>query len=159
MTSRPLRLRIEDADDLAVVASVLQDAIIPAADMAFLPDEGRFVFVANRFCWETVPAGKAKGPFERVNCGVTFERVRAVKSREIDPGSGADMLDLLTVGVDDDAIMLVFAGGGVIRLEAEAVRGHLEDIGEPWPTRSRPRHQDDGLPDEGHPEKEHPDAD
>ena len=137
MTTRRLRLRIEDEEDLSVAASVLQDAIIPAADMAFLPDEQRFVFVANRFCWEE--KGGANAGFERVNCGVAFEGVSAVRSRDVATDPGA-MLNLLTVGVEDGAIMLVFAGGGAIRLDAGAVRGHLEDLGEPWPTRSRPEH-------------------
>jgi hypothetical protein len=143
MTARCLKLLIADADDLAVAAAVLQDAIVPAADMAFLPDERRFVFVANRFCWESAADGPATEPYERVNCGVTFEDVRAVSSR----GTGAEMLNLLTVGVEGEAILLVFAGGGAVRLDAAAIRGHLEDIGEPWPSRNRPRHAD--LPEPG----------
>ncbi len=137
MTTRRLRLRIEDEEDLSVAATVLQDAIIPAADMAFLPEERRFVFVANRFCWEEGQSGK--DAYERVNCGVAFDGVEAVRSRDVAAEPGA-MLNLLTVGVEDGAIMLVFAGGGAIRLDASAVRGHLEDLGEPWPTRSRPDH-------------------
>ncbi len=146
MTIQRLKLLIEDADDLAVAATVLQDAIVPAADIAYLPEDRRFVFVANRFCWEGAPEDKARAPFERVNCGVTFDGIRAVRSREIDPG-GTGMLSLLTVGVDADAIMLVFAGGGAIRLEVDTIRGHMEDIGEPWPTQSRPRHVEVGTPE------------
>jgi len=138
MNTGRLKLRIEDADDLPVLASVLQDAIVPVSDMGFLPDERRFVLVANRFRWE---AGKdsASGAYERVNCAVTFEVIRGVRSRGIAAGDGG-MLNLLTVGVEDGAVMLVFAGGGAIRLEVEDIRGHMEDIGEPWPTQSRPRH-------------------
>ena len=50
-----LKLRAHDAEDLAVVSALLQDAIVPAKEMTFLADERRFVMVANRFMWERQP--------------------------------------------------------------------------------------------------------
>ena len=47
-----LRLRAEDSDDLAVISACLQDSLVPVRDLAYLPDEGRFMLVANRFRWE-----------------------------------------------------------------------------------------------------------
>jgi hypothetical protein len=38
--------------------------------------------------------------------------------------------------------MLVFSGGGVIRLEVSGLLCHMEDLGEGWPTRWRPTHDD-----------------
>ena len=52
----PLKLRAEDEEDLAVVSTILQDALVPVAEMAYLPEEKRFVLVANRFKWEAPPA-------------------------------------------------------------------------------------------------------
>lgn len=140
MTEGALKLRFVDEDDLKVAATMLQDAIIPAADMAYLPNEQRFVLVANRFCWESAPDLSSKPPFYRVNCGLTVDQVTAVRSRNVAARRGEAMLDLLTLGVEDGGIMLVFAGGGEIQLETDGLRGYLEDIGEPWPTQSHPAH-------------------
>jgi hypothetical protein len=35
---------------------------------------------------------------------------------------------------------LIFAGGAAIRLEVDGILCHLEDLGEPWPTRWQPAH-------------------
>jgi hypothetical protein len=137
---RGLRLAARDPDDLAVIAGCLQDAIVPVADIAYVPDEGRFVLVANRFRWEEAQGGGET--YERVNCGVSFEGVTGVKSRGIDLRRREDMLSLLTVRAEAGAVMLVFAGGAQIRIETDAIACRIEDIGEPWPTRWRPTHPD-----------------
>ena len=46
-----LKLRAHDADDLQVMAALLQDAIVPVSEMLFLPNAKRFILVANRFRW------------------------------------------------------------------------------------------------------------
>lgn len=163
--SEKLKLRTQDADDLTVVSACLQDSIIPINDMGYLPDQQRFVFVANRFRWETAPdvppsalavhAGTAAEgdtpflnpdeecldcPYERTNCAVCFENVTAVKYRGINLRARNQMLSLLAVTWTGDAVVLSFAGGGAIRLETAAPCCVVEDVGEPWPTRLRPRH-------------------
>jgi hypothetical protein len=169
MTENRLKLRAHDADDLATLAAVLQDALVPVADLAYLAPEKRFVMVVTRFRWETAGDGGNGAPpqvsaepsiddaryedaeaaapydappFERVNSGVCFDKVRAVRFRGLDPRAKDEMLNLLTVTAAPRAITLVFAGGGEIRLEVGAIRCHMEDLGEAWPTRWRPRHQE-----------------
>lgn len=149
MTTGALKLRLEDADDLKIAATVLQDAIIPASDLAYLPNEQRFVCVANRFCWEGAPDSTSKPPYYRVNCGVNLDQVTAVRSKGLAAGGGQALLNLLTVGVEAGGILLVFAGGGAIQLETSGVKGYLEDIGEPWPTHSHPAHADADVPSGG----------
>ncbi len=158
--SAPLRLRALDADDLQTIAACLQDALVPLSEIAFLKAEHRFVMVANRFRWERPPAAAPAAPapgtdagfaegdgdegsearFERVNCGVCFDRVRAVRFKGLDPRRKTQILNLLTVQSRPDAITLIFAGGATIRLEVAGIRCHLEDLGEPWPTRWQPAH-------------------
>lgn len=143
-----LKLRAEDAGDLAVIAGALQDAIVPVADMAWLPDEGRFVLVANRFRWEAGTPGRGE-PHERVNAGLSFEGVRAVQRRGIDFAERGRFLNLLTIALEegggDDAVrvVLTFSDDAAIRLESAGLVCHLEDFGEPWPTQWQPRHADD----------------
>jgi hypothetical protein len=71
---------------------------------------------------------------------VYFDWVQNVRFRGLDPREKDQMLNLLTVEAAPGAILLVFSGGGAIRLEVRDVRCHLEDVGEPWPTRWRPNH-------------------
>jgi hypothetical protein len=47
---------------------------------------------------------------------------------------------LLAIHAEGGSLYLDFAGGGSIRLEVEEILCHLDDLGEPWPTRYRPRH-------------------
>ncbi len=164
----PLKLRAHDAEDLASLAAVLQDALVPLADVVYLKSEKRFVMVANRFMWERgaedVPAlapesrpeskdegggagadarfeeAEAGPRYYRVNCAVYFDWVRKVRFRGLDPREKDQILNLLTLEAEPGALLLEFSGGGTIRLEVRGIRCHLEDLGEPWPTRWRPDH-------------------
>jgi hypothetical protein len=141
MSEQRLKLRATDAEDLAVFSAVLQDAVIPGDEMAYLPDERRFVLVANRFRWEDSDGQGVPGRiYERVHAGLVIDGVRAVKSRGIDPMAKDRILSLLTIEPRDGAIELTFSGGAVIRIEVERILCHLEDVAEPYPTRLRPSH-------------------
>ena len=136
-----LKLRATDADDLAVFSAVLQDAVIPGDEMAYLPAEHRFVLVANRFRWEDSEGQDVPGRiFERVHAGLVIDAVRGVKTRGIDPGAKDRILSLLAIEPRDGAIELIFSGGAAIRVEVERILCHLEDVAEPYPTRLRPSH-------------------
>jgi hypothetical protein len=145
MSHERLRLLAQDKDDLTIFATFLQDAIVPASDMAYIPDEQRFAFVANRFLWETAEEGGKKPDHQRVNCGVVFEQVGGVKSRGLDLKDRSLMLDLLTLRSGEGSVGLVFSGGAEIQLAIDGVEAKLEDIGEPWPTKWRPGHADDAT--------------
>jgi hypothetical protein len=139
MTAR-LKLRAEDAEDIGVIAACLQDALIPFGDMKFFPDEARFMLVANRFRWENLSARSGAEKYERVNCGICFDGVKAVRCRGIEQKKPGDLLEILTIVAEDDSLTLVFAGDAVIRFEIDRVHCRLEDFGESWPTQWRPQH-------------------
>ena len=134
-----LKLRGEDQEDLAVISAILQDALVAVGEMAYLPDEARFVLVANRFRREP-PAPGAAPNFERQLAGVRFDGVRAVQRRGFHPRERERLMVLLSIRAEPGSLFLDFAGGGSIRLEVEQILCHLDDLGEPWPTRYRPRH-------------------
>ncbi len=143
--SGPLKLRAADAEDLAVVSAILQDALVPVGEMAYLPGERRFALVANRFRWEPME-GEERQSFERVLTGLLIDGVREVKRRGFHPGDSERLLVLLAIRWEPGALYLDFAGGSSIRLEVEGILCHLDDLGEPWPTPWRPRHPgDDGT--------------
>ena len=134
-----LKLRAEDADDISVLSAILQDALVSVGEMAWLPDERRFVLVANRFRWEPQSDDKRRN-FERTLSGLRIDGVSAVQRRGFSPRDADRILVLLAVTAEQGALNLDFAGGSSIRLEIERILCHLDDLGEPWPTRWRPRH-------------------
>ena len=142
--SAKLKLRAEDAEDIAVIAACLQDALVQVSDIAYLSDERRFVMVANRFCWEDCPEIDGSAAFSRVHCGVVFDGVARVRLKQIDRKKPGRTLELLTIRVGDGVVDLMFAGGAEIRLDVAAVSCHIDDMDEPWPTKIRPTHADQG---------------
>jgi hypothetical protein len=132
-----LKLRAEDAEDLAVVSAVLQDALVPVAEMAYLPEERRFVLVVNRFCWEHKVEGKR---FERTLTGLMFDGVAAAKVRGFDIRDTGRIQEILAIRAVPGAIIFDFSAGDGLRLEVERILCHLEDLGDPWPTPWRPKH-------------------
>src|SRR4051812_3271159 len=149
--ARELRLRAEDAEDLAVISACLQDALVSGRDLAYDRDARNFVLVANRFRWEV--AGEASGegagmPFERTLCGVVFDEIDGVAYRGFHRSEEDRILALLAIrrilGSDDGAagevIDLEFAAGVTIRLSAAAINCRARDFGEPWPTPWQPGH-------------------
>jgi len=162
----PLKLRARDVADMDVIAAVLQDALVPLRDLAWLKREKRFVLVANRFMWEQGEAGgpepeaggreEAEGDdddarFEdaearttrwRCNAALVVERVRAVRTQGVDLGARDQFLNLLTIASEPKRITLYFSEGARLRLDVSEIRCHLTDLGEPWPTWSVPRHEE-----------------
>lgn len=158
MQSGPrLKLRADDAEDLAIVSAQLQDAIVPISDMTYLAPQKRFVMVANRFMWEVggadddaaSPEDGAQdiGPvFLRCNCGIRFEGVTCVRSQGLDLQDRGLMLELLAIRWVDGVMELDFSGDARLRLEMTRPVCMIEDIGEPWPTVRKPSHRfEDGV--------------
>jgi hypothetical protein len=149
--SPALKLRAEDADDLAVLSACLQDALVAVRDLAYLAEEESFVFIANRFRWEGGPATlPGEEAHQRVLCAVTFGAVAGVSYRGFRRSEEDRILCLLAIrgepgGTGGEAILLEFAGAAAIRLDTARILGRAKDLGEPWPTPWRPRHDEDGT--------------
>jgi hypothetical protein len=152
-SDRELRLRAEDAEDLAVISACLQDALVSVRDLAYDPGARNFVLVANRFRWEGAPGqdgGKGEGtPFERTLCGVVFDEIDGVAYRGFHRTEEDRILALLAIrpifgqpsgGPASGVILLEFATGATIRLTASGISCRARDFGEPWPTPWQPGH-------------------
>ncbi len=141
-----LKLMARDAEDIETIGAILQDAVVPMREMAFQPAEHRFALVANRFRWEDADGERVEGRiYQRIRCGVRFEDVKAVRVRDLDQRRRGEILSLLTVSAGDGFIDLVFAGGGMVRMETVRIACRLEDFDEPWPTQWRPIHPEDAA--------------
>ncbi len=139
-----LKLRAEDAEDLAVISACLQDALVPVRDLAFVREDRTFLLVANRFRWEGgLRPGSGEVGHQRTLCGVSFSEVTAVAYSGFRRSEAGRILSLLAIRSASGAILLEFSGGAAIRLEVARVLCHARDIGEPWPTQWQPRHDAD----------------
>jgi len=177
-----LKLRARDGADFRVLSAVLQDALVPVRDMARLEKDKRFVVLANRFRWETrapsadLPDQPAPAPspdragggdarfedaplYERVQCGVTFDRVNEVQYRGFTRDAPGTVLSLLALLPDRSGVTLQFADDAAIRLQGKRLVCHLEDLGDPWPTHWRPSHATSAVDTSRSPPSETPSED
>ena len=145
---RPLRLRAFDAEDLAVISALVQDAVFPVSEMFWTRRDRRFALLINRFRWEDVPQAERRGrDFERVQSVLAIEDVVKVQTQGVDRADGDLVLSLLSMsfvpGEDGTGrVELVLAGDGAISVEVEAVEVVLRDVTRPYvaPSRKRPEH-------------------
>jgi hypothetical protein len=139
-----LKLRAEDAEDLAVISACLQDALVAVRDLAYVPEDRAFLFVANRFRWENgLSPAPGEAGFERTLCGITFSEVAAVSYNGFRRSEDGRILSLLAIRPGGGAVHLEFSGGATIRLEVARILCLAKDLGEPWPTQWQPRHDVD----------------
>jgi hypothetical protein len=146
--AEPLRLRAEDADDLAVISACLQDALVSVRDLAYDRDTRSFMLLANRFRWESGGDRLTEElPFERTLCGLAFDEVEGVAYRGFHRNEEDRILCLLAIHpmleASGGSIDLEFAAGATVRLRASEIRCRVRDLGEPWPTRWHPDHAAD----------------
>ncbi len=150
----PLKLIALDAEDLAVISAHVQDSVVRAGDMAFLPSEKRFAAVINRFDWAGALAAVEKGrkpASERRRAGLRFERVLRARITGIRLSNKSRFLSLLALtfepaGGEDPGgrIRLDFAGGAAIELTVECIEAELQDLGAAWRARRVPSHGGEG---------------
>ncbi|PLL10720.1 DUF2948 domain-containing protein [Tabrizicola sp. TH137] len=146
----PLNLVARDAEDLQVVSTLVQDAVLTGADLKWERSKRRFACLINRFRWEDREAAEAaKRPYERVRALLVIEDAGAVRSQGIDRGDPETVLSILSLawepGEDGTgAVTLVLAGDGAVRVEVEAMEVTLHDVTKPYvaPSRKKPVHRD-----------------
>jgi len=139
-----LKLIALDKDDVAVVSTHLQDAVLKVGDIVWRPAERRMVLGLNRFDWEA--AVDAAPQFRRRRTALRFDRVLAVKCRNISRDDPERVLNLLAVEFAESDppagfVTLVFSGDAALRLEVECLEVELADLGPVWTTAACPKHR------------------
>jgi hypothetical protein len=139
----PMKFVALDREDLEVVSTHLQDALVKVADVMWRPQEKRLVIALNRFDW--LSAEGTKPELRRCRSALRFERVSCCKCRSVNPHGKDAVLNLLAVEFcQTDApagvVTLTFSGGGALRLEVECLEAELVDLGPSWPAAGRPVH-------------------
>ena len=137
-----LKWLAKDAEDLGIVAAALQDAILRVGDISYSSKERSLSLRLWRFRNESKKS-------ERVLTGFRLDDILSIKARGIDRSDPEALLVLLDVHFTPypedppgGLIALQFAGGGELRLEAEAVEAICADISDPKGTDKIPLHPD-----------------
>jgi hypothetical protein len=138
-----------DEDDLAVVSTHLQDAVVKVADIVWLPEDKRLVVGLNRFDWEATLEPNPQ--YRRRRAALRFDRVLGCKCRQVRSAEKETVLNLLAVAFEErDApagvVTLTFSGGAALRLEVECLEAELADLGAVWTTTACPGHTIDDQP-------------
>ena len=147
---KPLRLKALDAEDLAVLSGLVQDAVFPGTEIKWDRKARRFALLLNRFRWEDAAKAEArKRDYERVQSVLAIEDVIRVQSQGVDPRDSNVVLSVLSVAFTEGEdgggyVELTLAGDGAIRVQVEALEVVLKDVTRPYvaPSRSKPRHAD-----------------
>jgi hypothetical protein len=139
----PLRMIVQDGNDLQVIAACLQDALVPLSGLEYDKEGECFHLIANRFCWEWEGEAAQETPcYSRVAAGLSFQHVKDVQKKGLELQNKNELINLLTIHAIDgeDSIHLVFSGGSEIKLTVERLSCHLKDMDEPYPTLNKPCH-------------------
>ncbi len=145
MKANSLKLIARTSEDLKVISAHLQDSIVKTSDIANLTKNRIFLIQLNRFMWEDVEKGVFRKN-KRIRTVLKFENVLKVTSRNINQKKKDRFLDFLaieTIQMPDKnyEMNLIFSGDNVIKVIVEALEVTLDDQGNPWESKSKPKHK------------------
>ena len=139
-----LKLLAEDVHDLNVFSAYLQDSVIIANDIKFLPKTKKLICVFNRFMWEDAEKGIFRGN-KRIRSALVFDNVLMVKSKRINRKKKTKILEFLAIKTEIKNnyfdIRLIFSGDSILLVKAEEIESSLEDFGKTWETNYKPKHK------------------
>mgnify|MGYP001442737923 CR=1 FL=1 len=145
MEAKNLKLIARTEQDLRVVSAHLQDAIASISDMARLEKNNIFLMQLNRFMWEDVEKGVFRKN-KRIRTILKFENVLNVISKNINQYKEDKFLDFLAIETNlmpdsNYEMKIVFAGDSIIKIISEVIEVTLDDQGEAWDTKNKPKHK------------------
>ena len=144
MKAKNLKLIARTDEDLRIVSAHLQDSIVKTSDIAHLSKNRIFLMQLNRFMWEDVEKGVFRKN-KRILSILKFENVLSVNAKNLNQKKKDHFLDFLAIEskiLSDKSyeIVLHFAGDKLIKVNSEVIDCFLDDQGEPWETKNKPRH-------------------
>ena len=146
MKPKNLKLIARTVEDLRVVSAYLQDAIVNINEIANLKKNKILLLQLNRFMWEDVEKGLLRKN-KRIRTILKFENVIKVKSRNINLARKDKFLDFLTIETNQMTdnnyeMKILFAGDSILKVTAEVIEVTLDDQGEAWDTKNKPKHKE-----------------
>ena len=144
MKAKNLKLIARTEEDLRVVSAHLQDAIVNVNDIANLKKNKILLLQLNRFMWEDVEKGVFRKN-KRIRTVLKFENVIKVNSKNIYQDKKDKFLDFLTIETNkmtdnNYEMKILFAGGSIVKIISEVIEVTLDDQGDAWVTKNKPKH-------------------
>ena len=145
MKAKNLKLIARTEEDLRIISAHLQDSIVSMENIASLKKNRIFLMQLNRFMWEDVEKGVFRKN-KRIRTILKFDNVIEVNSKNINQKSKEKFLDFLAIECnqmpdENYEMKLIFSGDSIIRVIAEVIEVTLDDQGEPWDTKNKPKHK------------------
>lgn len=145
---RPLNLGAQDAEDLQVISSLTQDAVLTVDDLKWSRAERQVVFLLKRFRWEDVELAKQQGRDpERVQSLLVIQNATGLASQGIDRKQADVVLSLMSLefsGAEDGVgdLVLTFSGDGALKVQVDGLDVALRDVTRPYvaPSKQVPNH-------------------
>jgi len=143
--AKNLKLIARTDEDLRIISAHLQDSIASTGNIASLKKNKIFLMQLNRFMWEDVEKGVFRKN-KRIRTILKFDNVIEVSSKNISQNNKDKFLDFLAVESREMPdknfeLRLIFSGDSIIKVMAEVIEVTLDDQGEPWDTKNKPKHK------------------
>ena len=145
---RPLNLGAQDTEDLQVISSLTQDAVLTVDDLKWNRAERQVVTLLKRFRWEDVELAKQQGRDpERVQSLLVIQNAIGLASQGIDRKQLDIVLSLMSLefsGAEDGVgdLILTFSGDGALKVQIDGLDVALRDVTRPYvaPSKQVPNH-------------------
>lgn len=137
--SKPLKLKAETSEDLQVLSSLVQDAILRVGEIRYDAGARSLSCRMTRFRHESDKS-------QRVLTGLRIDGITKLRSRGVDRSDPEAMIVLLDIAFDPESdgpggtLTLNFAGQGDLQAEIECLELILADVSEPRDTDAVPLH-------------------
>ena len=100
----------------------------------------------NRFMWEDIEKGVFRKN-KRIRTILKFDNVLEVHSKNINQSKKDIFLDFLaiesiTMPDNNYEMKIIFAGDSIIKVTSEVIEVTLDDQGEAWDTKNKPKHKE-----------------
>lgn len=138
-----LKLIAMDAEDLEVISSHVQDALLYVRDIDFAASNKQLNLAINR-CHNEADMGINR--VKRSHSGLVFSHVDNIQVQNINRAKSEQILSLLNVEFNPTEepageMVLNFADGATIKLSVSCLEVHLADLGEQWVSKVKPTHK------------------
>jgi|TARA_B110000971_G_scaffold214454_1_gene246547 hypothetical protein len=143
--AKNLKLIARTEEDLRIVSAYLQDSIASVSDIGNLKKNKILLMQLNRFMWEDVEKGVFRKN-KRIRTILKFDNILEVRSKNINQSKKDKFLDFLAIESNqmpdnNYEMKIIFAGDSIIKIVAEVIEVILDDQGEPWDTKNKPKHK------------------
>ena len=143
-SEHPLRFLAQDEDDLKIISTLVQDAVLPLKETSWQPEVNRFGLLLNRFRWQDkTRAERGNRVYERVQAIMVVNNVQKVSSMGIDKSDREQIISILSVDYKESKhgggqLAFTLAGDGALALDVECLDVTLKDVTKPYKAVSMP---------------------